>query len=82
MAPVVDRIPLDDPRLTAHRLPMALANDAVQDLIQSAHMLHEAVVEGAPQAQQDRIRAAGLEHYRSYVEFMVQAAHHVRALKP
>lgn len=76
------RIDINDPRLTAHRMPMALAGEVLQDLITAADLMQQAVYLARPQSEIDRHREAARALAESYLDLMAEAATHVRALKP
>lgn len=77
-----DRIDIEDPRLSAHRMPMAMATETLQDLITSADLMQEAIYNGLPQSEIDRHRDAARAQAEAYIDLMAEAATHVRALKP
>lgn len=76
------RLNADDPRLTAHKMPMLMATEALEDLISSGDNLQKAIVGDAPLAEQLRIREVAMAQAEAYLDLMAQAATHVRALKP
>lgn len=82
VAAVTRRIDHDDPRLTAHKMPLAMAGEALSDLISSGDLLQEAIIRDAPQAEQQKIREVAMAQAEAYLDMMAQAATHVRALKP
>lgn len=79
---VTRRIDADDPRLTAHRMPMALATETLQDIISSADALQQAILVDAPIERQQKIREVAMAQAESYLDLMAEAARHARALKP
>lgn len=76
------RIAADDPRLNAHKMPMALATETLQDIISSADALQKAILDDATIEQQQKIREVAMAQAESYLDLMAQAARHARALKP
>ena len=79
---VTRRIDADDPRLSAHRMPMELATDTLQDIISSADALQQAILVDAPLERQQKIREVAMAQAESYLDLMAEAARHARALKP
>lgn len=71
-----------DPRFTAHKMPMELANETLGDLITSGDLLQQAIVGDAPLADQQKIREVAMAQAEAYLDLMAEAATHVRALKP
>lgn len=71
-----------DPRLTAHRMPMALANETFSDMITSAELLQKAVINDQPETERQRLRDTAKAQFEVYLDLMEMAAVHVRALKP
>ena len=76
------RIASDDPRLNAHKMPMAMATETLQDIISSADALQKAILDDATLEQQQKIREVAMSQAESYLDLMAQAARHARALKP
>ncbi len=76
------RLDPSDPRLTAHKMPMLMANEALEDLISSGDNLQQAILRDASTAEQQKIREVAMAQAESYLDLMAQAATHVRALKP
>jgi len=79
---VTRRIDADDPRLNAHKMPMAMATETLQDIISSADALQKAILDDAPLEQQQKIREVAMAQAESYLDLMAEAARHARALKP
>lgn len=71
-----------DKRLPAHRMPMALANEAFLDVINTADQMQKAIYNGKPEAEAERLREIARAQFEAYLDLMAQAAVHVRALKP
>jgi hypothetical protein len=71
-----------NPRLTAHRMPMALANETFSDMITSAELLQKAVINDQPETELQRLRDTAKAQFEAYLDLMEMAAVHVRALKP
>lgn len=76
------RIDIDDPRLSAHRTPMALAGEVIQDFITAADLMQKAIYSARPQTEIDRHRETARALSETYLDLMAEAATHVRALKP
>lgn len=72
----------DDPRVTAHRMPMAMASETLQDLITDGDRLMSAVINDEGQLAQESIRDSARAHLESYLDLMAEAATHARKLKP
>ena len=79
---VTRRIAHDDPRLNAHKMPMAMATETLQDIISSADALQKSILGDAPIEQQQKIREVAMAQAESYLDLMAEAARHARALKP
>lgn len=79
---VTRRIDDDDPRLTAFRAPMELANDAFSSMIDSAEAMMMAVAHEAGQAVIQHHRQQAQAKFESYLDLMAEAGHHVGQLKP
>lgn len=79
---VTRRIAHDDPRLNAHKMPLALATETLQDIISSADALQQAILVDAPLERQQKIREVAMAQAESYLDLMAEAARHARALKP
>lgn len=71
-----------DPRFTAHRMPMAMAHEALSDMIDSGAALLEAITTDQPQEERLRLRQIGLAQAETYFDLMAEAATHARAIKP
>jgi 2-C-methyl-D-erythritol 4-phosphate cytidylyltransferase len=80
--PVTNYIDPEDPRATAHQMPMAMATETLQDIISSADLLQKAIIDDASHAEQAKIREIGIAQCESYFDLMAEAARHSRALKP
>lgn len=79
---MTDRIDIHDPRLNAHRTPMALAGEVIQDFITAADLMQKAIYSAQPQTEIDRHRETARALSETYLDLMAEAATHVRALKP
>lgn len=82
VAPVARNIDPDDPRVTAHRMPMEMAGETLQDIITDGDRLMSAVINDAGQLAQESIRDSARAHLESYLDLMAEAAKHSRNLKP
>ena len=82
LALVSDDFTRDDPRFTAHKMPMAMATETLQDIISSAHALQSAIIADVTLEQQQKIREVAMAQAESYLDLMAEAARHVRAIKP
>lgn len=71
-----------DKRQPAHRMPMALANEAFLDVINTADQMQKAIYNGKPEAEAEHLREVARAQFEAYLDLMAQAAVHVRALKP
>lgn len=81
LLPVTRRIDEDDPRITAHRMPMALAHDALLDIISSADLMQKAIYNAQPESEIDRYRETARAQFEAYLDLMAQAATNVRSIK-
>lgn len=79
---VPDDFTRDDPRFTAHKMPMAMATETLQDIISSADALQKAIIADFPLEQQRKIREVAMAQAESYLDLMAEAARHARVLKP
>ena len=79
---VSDDFTRDDPRFTAHKMPMAMATETLQDIISSADALQKAIIADFPLEQQRKIREVAMAQAESYLDLMAEAARHARVLKP
>lgn len=82
VAPVSRRIPEDDPRLTAHKMPGTLAHEVILSIVDTADLMQKAIYKGAPDEEVERLREIGRAQFEAYMDLMAHAAIHVRALKP
>lgn len=69
-------------RETAHRLPGAMATATIIDAVSTADLMQQAVYEGHPQKEVERLREVARTQFEAYLDLMTQAATHVRALRP
>lgn len=76
------RIAHDDPRLTAHRMPMALATEAILDCATTAGQMQEAVANRQPQSEIQRHRDIARAKFEAYLDLMAEAGHHAGQIKP
>ncbi|MFN4296795.1 MAG: hypothetical protein ACK4FB_08125 [Brevundimonas sp.] len=76
------RVDPDDPRLTAHKLPMEMATETLIDMIGAAQALMEGITNDRPPEELDRIRETARGLFEAYINLMAQAALAARALKP
>lgn len=72
----------DDPSLTAHRMPMAMATETLLDIVDSADLLQKAIINDNPIEQQQKIIETAKAQFEAYLDLMAEAARHTRALKP
>lgn len=72
----------NDPRVTAHRMPMAMASETLQDLITDGDRLMSAVIHDEGSQAQESIRDSARAHLEAYLDLMAEAATHARKLKP
>ncbi|RIJ65179.1 hypothetical protein D1604_12740 [Brevundimonas sp. LPMIX5] len=79
---VTRRIDADDPRLTAHRMPMALATETIMDCASTAGQMHQAIAHGQPQSEVQHYRDLAKAQFESYLDLMAEAAHHAGQLRP
>lgn len=79
---VTRRIDADDPRLKAHRTPMALAHEAFDDMIDSAEAMMMAVAHGEPKDVILGHREKAQAQFESYLDLMAEAGHHAGQLRP
>lgn len=79
---VTDRMDQDDPRLTAHKMPGAMATETLLDIISSADLLQKSIINDNPVEQQQKIIEVARAQFESYLDLMAEAARHARVLKP
>jgi hypothetical protein len=72
----------NDDRETAHRIPGALATATIIDVVTTADLMQQAVYEGHPREEVERLREIARAQFEAYLDLMVQSANHVRALRP
>lgn len=72
----------DDPRFTAHKMPQAMATEALLDIINSADLLQKSIIFDNDIAQQLKIIEVARAQFESYLDLMAEAAHCARAIKP
>ena len=65
-----------------HALAMALAGNAIQDLITAADLLQKAILSGEPPEDLTKLREAGIAYAESYLDLMAQAATQTLAQEP
>ena len=82
VSPVTDRMDHDDPRLTAHKMPAAMATETLLDIIGSADLLQKSIINDNPVEQQQKIIEVARAQFESYLDLMAEAARHARVLKP
>lgn len=71
-----------DQRETSHRLPGRMATATIIDCVTTADLMQQAVYEGHPQHEVERLREVARAQFEAYLDLMTQAATHVRALRP
>jgi len=75
--------PVDpDKRLPAHKMPVAMANEAFLDVVETTSQMQKAIYIGQPDAEAERLREIARAQFEAYLDLMAQAAVHVRALRP
>lgn len=79
---VTRRLDHDDPRLTAHLAPMALADEAFSAMLDSAEAMMLAVAKHEGQAVVLHHRQQAQAKFESYLDLMAEAGHHTGQLKP
>ena len=72
----------DDPRLTAHQEPMALALDAIIGCAHTAGEMQQAIANHEPQEEVLRHREIAKAKFEAYLDLMAEIAHHAGKLKP
>lgn len=72
----------DDPRLTAHHEPMALATKAVIDCARTAGEMQQAIAHHKPQDEVQNLRDIARAQFEAYLDLMAEAGHHAGRLKP
>jgi len=65
-----------------HKIAMALATNALQDITSAADELQRSIVRGDPPEDQARLHAAGMAHAESYLNLMARAATQTLAQEP
>lgn len=76
------RIDEDDPRLTKHRMPMALATETIMDCASTAGQMQMAIANGQPQSEIQRHRDLAKAQFEAYLDLMAEAAHYAGQLRP
>lgn len=79
---VTRRIDPDDPRLTAHREPMDLADAAFSAMLDSAEAMMLSVAKHEGQAVILHHRQQAQAKFEAYLDLMAEAGHHAGQLKP
>ena len=79
---VTRRIAHDDPRLNAHKMPMAMATETIMDCASTAGQMQQAIAHGQPQSEVQRYRDLAKAQFESYLDLMAEAAHHAGRLRP
>ena len=79
---VTRRIDNDDPRLTAHREPMDLADAAFSAMLDSAEAMMMAVAKHDGQTVVLHHREQAQAKFEAYLDLMAEAGHHAGQLKP
>lgn len=79
---VTRRIDHDDPSLTAHKMPMALADEAFSDMMDSTEAMMLAVARHEGQAVVQHHRQQAQARFEVYLDLMAEAGHHAGQLKP
>lgn len=69
-----------DPRLDAHKEPLAKATATLFDIIGHSRKLQAAVIRGAPPEEIEALRMEGTAMYEAYLDLNTEAATHIRAL--
>lgn len=82
VSPVKRYIDHDDPRLTAHQEPMALALEAIIGCAHTAGEMQQAIANHEPQAEVLRHRDIARAKFEGYLDLMAEIAHHAGKLKP
>ena len=72
---VTRRIAHDDPRLNAHKMPMAMATETIMDCASTAGQMQQAIAHGQPQSEVQRYRDLAKAQFESYLDLMAEAAH-------
>ncbi len=72
----------EDERDAAHRIPGALATATIIDVVTTADLMQQAIYEGHPREEVERLREVARAQFEAYLDLMAQAATHVRALRP
>lgn len=72
----------DDPRLTAHREPMDLADAAFSAMLDSAEAMMLAVAKQEGQTVVLHHREQAQARFEAYLDLMAEAGHHAGQLKP
>ena len=80
--PVPKYIDPEDPRVTAHKMPAAMATETLLDIVTTADLLQDAILMDSPIEQQQKLIETARAQFESYLDLMAQAARHARALKP
>lgn len=79
---VTRRLDKDDPRLTAHLAPLALADEAFSDMLDSAEAMMLAVANNEGQAVVLHHRQQAEAKFEAYLDLMAEAGHHTGQLQP
>ncbi len=79
---VTRRIDADDPRLIAHKTPMALAHEAFDDMLDSAEAMLIAAATREPQEVVQRHRLTAQAQFETYLDLMAEAGHQAGQLRP
>lgn len=79
---VTRRIDNDDPSLTAPDMAARMATETLLDIVTSADLLTKAIIHDNPIEQQQKIIEVARAQFEAYLDLMMEAARHARALKP
>jgi len=79
---VTRRIDNDDPSLTAPDMAARMATETLMDIVGSADLLQKSIIHDNPIEQQQKIIEVARAQFEAYLDLMMEAARHARALKP
>ena len=79
---VTRRIDKDDPRATAPDMAARMATETLMDIVGSADLLQKSIIHDNPIEQQQKIIEVARAQFEAYLDLMMEAARHARALKP
>lgn len=79
---VTRRIDNDDPSLTAPDMAARMATETLMDIVGSTDLLQKSIIHDNPIEQQQKIIEVARAQFEAYLDLMMEAARHARALKP